>query len=334
MTAYTVRVQGTDSQGHPASVDLPITVTSAEVKPLMGASTSSNSTWTTLQAAVGAFESRRTYGSTIPASYSGTQSGSAGDIAAGRFAAWSFKPNQATFPTDTMAHNQLRTMLRTVPLKAVFTDPWWLIIDYHEPEDNIAASAFTLPQWKATVQKVGEIVAEIRAEQGPMSRLRNGICLMGPWTFDTRSNYDTWDWTFTPAQLAVIDYVCFDPYRWNPGDPAMETILTRNESGTGAGTDRSVMAKVLAWGKPVVLSEWGCTSTGVTDANRAAWINATWTWFKTWNVAHPTVPFESVMYFHNNLDVPNEPRATWEVLASGQDQSKQALIDILADAKI
>lgn len=328
MSTYTVRVEGVDSQGNPAIADRTITVSAPALKPLMGASTSSNTTWATLETAVGAFQARRTYGSSIPSNFEASQAGSANDLEAGRASYWSFKPNQATFATDTTAHNALRAFLRTVPIGHRF-----VIINYHEPEDNIQAGSFTLAQWKACVQKTGEIVGEIRAEQGANSKLRAGICLMGPWTFDSRSNYSAWDWTFTAAQLAAIDVVCIDPYRWNPGDPSMEQILTRNDSGTLTGTDRATMTKLLAWGKPIVLSEWGCTSTNVTDANRAAWIRATWTWFGTWNAANSAVPIEAVLYFHNNLDVSANPKATWEVLASGQEQSKQALADIVADAK-
>lgn len=300
----------------------------ASVKPLMGASTSSNTTWATLETAIGAFQSRRTYGSTTPSNFEASQAGSANDLEAGRASYWSFKPSMSTFPTDTAAQNALRTLLRSVPVGHRF-----VIITYHEPEDNIAQSQFTLAQWKASVVKTGEIVDEIRAEQGANSKLRAGICLMGPWTFDSRSNYDTWDWAWTAAELERIDVVCIDPYRWNPGDPSLEQILTRNDSGTATGTDRSTMTKLLQWGKPVVLSEWGCTSTSVTDANRAAWIRAAYAWFNTWNAAHPAVPIESALYFHNNLDVTAEPRATWELLASGQEQSKQALIDVTADAR-
>ncbi len=325
----TVTVTVTDRSGGTAVDTVDYTVAAPAVKPLMGASTSSNTTWTTLTNAVGTFQARRTYGSAIPASFAASQAGSAGDAAAGRASYWSFKPNQTTFATDTAQHNALRTFLRSVPVGHRF-----VLINYHEPEDNIAAGTFTLAQWKACVQKTGELVHEIRAEQGANSKLRAGICLMGPWTFDSRSAYDAWDWTFTPAQLAAIDVVCIDPYRWNPGDGSMEIMLTRDDFGTLTTTARATMTKLAAWGKPVVLSEWGCTSTGVNDLNRAAWIRATWDWFKTWSAAHPELPFEAVLYFHNNLDVGSDPRATWEVLASGQEQSKQALIDILADAKL
>lgn len=325
----TVTVTVTDLAGGTAVDTSDYTVTTPAGKPLMGASTSSNTTWNTLETAVGAFQARRTYGTSIPASFAASQAGSAGDAAAGRASYWSFKPTMSTFgSTGTSEQNALRAFLRTVPVGHRFT-----IICYHEPEDNINAGSFTLAQWKAAVQKTGEIVDEINTEKGVNSRLRNGICLMGPWTFDSRSAYDAWDWTFTPVQLASVDVVCIDPYRWNPGDASMEIMLTRDDFGTLTTTTRATMTKLAAWGKPVVLSEWGCTSTGVTDANRAAWIRATWDWFKTWSAAHPELPFEAVLYFHNNLDVGSDPRASWEVLASGQEQSKQALIDILTDAK-
>lgn len=296
-------------------------------KPMMGGTTSSNSTWTPFDQAFGPVGCRRTYGSTIPASFEASQAGTANDVEAGRASYWSFKPNMTTYATDTSQHAALRTFLRSVPVGHPFT-----LICYHEPEDNIAAGSFTLAQWKACVQKTGEIVQEINAEKGPNSRLRNGICIMGPWTFDSRSAYDTYDWTFTPAQLAVIDVVGIDPYKWNPGDGSLEQILTRDDSGSLTSTTRTTMGKLSAWGKPIALMEWACTSTGFSDAGKAAWIRAAWTWMKAWNASHP-VKIEAAIYFHTNQFVSSEPRSTWEVLGSGLEQSRQALADIIADAR-
>lgn len=327
----TVNVTVTDRSGGTASVTAAYTVTSA--KPLMGGSTSSNTTWTPYQTAIGAQMARRTFeggGSTLPATFAASRAGS--DPANDRATYATFKPNQdggiATFPTSTIQQNWLRSYLRSVPVGHPVTVGCW-----HEPEDDIADGEFTLAQWKAANQTFGEIVHEINAEKGPGSRLRHSICLMGYWTFDTRG-YGTMDWTFTPQQLAVIDVVCLDPYRYNPGDPSMEQLLTRNNSGSQTGTALSTMTRLLAWGKPIVWAEWACTSTGVSDTDRAAWIRAAYTWLKTWNAAHPDVPVEAALYFHNNQFVSSEPRATWEVLGSGQTLSKQALVDITADARI
>jgi len=328
VTAYTVRIQGTDSQGHATSVDLPFTVTAATVKPLLGASTSSNTTWSTLTAAVGQFQARRTYeggGSALPATFAASRASS--DPAAGRVTYSTFKPNQdgglPTFPTSTIQQNWLRNFLRSVPVGHRYN-----IGLFHEPEDNIQNGEFTLAQWKAAVNKCGEIVAEINAEKGSSSRLRNGFCIMGPWTFDTASAYDQWDWS-TGFNLNVIDYVAVDAYIWKGDDPSLARQMTYDDMGRGSGQTRACMTKLLQWGKPVVLAEWGVTSNDQTDQQKADEIRAAWAWFKAWSAAYPgTVPIEAVLYFHYNL----EADVTWEVL--GQAQSKQALIDILADAKI
>lgn len=300
--------------------------------PLMGGSTSSNSTWATYEAGIGKMEARRTFeggGSALPTTFAASRSNP--DIAAGRASYQTFKPNQdggmATFATSTIQQNWWRNYLRSIPVGHRWTGGIW-----HEPEDDIAAGDFTLAQWKADNQRAGEIVHEVREEQGAESKIRHSVCFMSYWTLD-EDGYGYMDWTFTAAQLAAIDVVCIDPYRYNPGDPSMEQMLTRNNSGSQTGTDRSVMTKLLGWGKPIVLAEWACTSTNVTDSDRAAWIRAAYAWFKSWNTAHPTVPIEAALWFHNNSFVPTVPKATWEVLGSGQTLSKQALIDITAEAR-
>lgn len=328
----TVNVTVTDRSGGTTQASVNYTIGTPNVRPLMGGSTSSNTTWATYEAAIGKQEARRVFeggGSALPTTFAASRSNP--DVAAGRASYQTFKPNQdggmATFATSTIQQNWWRNFLRSIPVGHRWTGGIW-----HEPEDDIAAGDFTLAQWKANNQRAGEIVHEVNAEKGPNSRLRHSICLMGYWTFDTRG-YGAMDWTFTPAQLAAIDVICIDPYKWNPGDSSMEQLLTRNNSGSQTGTNLSTMAKLLAWGKPIVWAEWACTSTGVNDSERAAWIRAAYAWAKAWNVAHPDVPFEALLYFHNNQFVSNEPRATWEVLGTGQSLSKQALIDITAESR-
>jgi hypothetical protein len=324
----TVSVTVTDRSGGTAQASVNYAVGTPATKPLMGASTSSNTTWSTLTNAIGQFQARRTYeggGSTLPSSFSSSRASS--DPANGRVTYSTFKPNQdgglINFPNSAIQQNWLRSFLRSVPVGHRYN-----IGVFHEPEDNIANGEFTLAQWKATVNKVGQIVHEIRAEQGPNSRLRNGFCIMGPWTFDSTSPYDTWDWS-GGIDWSVIDYVAIDAYIWNGNDPSYQRQMTYDDMGRGNGQTRACMTKLLQWGKPVALTEWGVTSNDQTDQEKADEMRAAWAWMKSWNVAHPELPIEAALYFHYNL----EADVTWEVLGAGEELAKQALIDILADAK-
>jgi hypothetical protein len=333
VTAYTVRVQGTDSQGHATSVDLPITVTAA-VRPLLGAGTSSNTTWSTLTAAVGQFQARRTYeggGSALPTSFSGSRAAS--DLGAGRATYASFKPNQdggmATFATSTIQQNWCLAYLRSVPVGHRFNVSVW-----HEPGDNFGS--FTVAQWKAGVVKLGQLVAQVNAEKGPSSRLRSGPIIEGPWDFDSTNTsygqtpYGPVDWRFTAAELQWIDFIGIDPYIWKGNDVSLARQLTYDDMGRGSGQTRACMTYLVSMGKPVVLGEWGVTSNDQSDADKAAEIRAAWDWMKAWTAAYPgTAPIEAALYFHYNL----EADVTWEVLGVGEELAKQALIDILADAR-
>lgn len=327
--AEIILFSGLDGQGNTVTESLTVATTSAATKPLMGASTSSNTTWTTLTNAVGTFQARRTYeggGSALPTTFAASRASS--DPAAGRATYSTFKPNQdgglITFPTSTIQQNWLRNFLRSVPVGHRYN-----IGVFHEPEDNIQNDEFTLAQWKAATNKVGQIVDEINAEKGPNSNLRNGFCIRGPGTFAASSPYDQWDWS-TGFDWNVIDYVAVDPYIWNGGDVSYERQMTYDEYGNGSGQSQATMTKLLQWGKPVVLTEWGVTSTDQTDQEKADEIRAAWAWMKAWNVAHPGLPIEAALYFHYNL----EADVTWEVLGAGEALAKQALIDILADAKL
>lgn len=315
-----VTVKITDKAGHVATVVKPYAIATAARKPLMGASTADNTKFNTLVTAIAPakMKCRRTYDGALPASFSASKAFP--DVANNMASYWSWKPAAATFATDTAAQTAFSNFLNTVPAGHALN-----IITWHEPEDNINAAQFTLVQWKAMIKKVGEIV---KSKNRP--ELRSGICLMGPWTFDTRGAYDLWDWTFTAAELAVIDFVGIDPYRWNPGDPSLQTILTVKESGTGgAATSLPTMTKLGQWGKPVVLTEWGCTRTGVTEADAAAWITAAYNWMKTQNAA-AGIDIEAAMYFNNNLDLASEPRANWELTGATMTAFKNAVQDASA----
>jgi len=328
----TVTVTVTDRSGGTAQASVNYTVSTPTVKPLLGACTSSNTTWTTLVAAVGQPMARRTYeggGSTLPATFAASRASS--DPAAGRVTYTSFKPNQdggmPTFATSTIQQDWCLAYLRSIPVGHRCNLGIW-----HEPGDNFGS--FTVPQWKAGVVKLGQLVAQVNAEKGPTSRLRSGPMIEGPYDFDSTNTgygqipFGPIDWWFTAAELQWIDYIGVDPYIWGGGDPSYERQMTYDDMGRGAGQTRSCMSYLTAMGKPIAITEWGVTSAGQTDQEKADEIRAAWAWMKAWNVAHPGLPIEAALYFHYNLS-----GATWEVLGAGEELAKQALIDVLADAK-
>jgi hypothetical protein len=293
--------------GEPFTLDVPV---ERPTGMLVGASTADNTKFNTLNAAVGPLQCRRTYDTNIPTTFSASRAGP--DAGTGRRSYWSWKPAPATFPTSSPEQTKLRTFLQSKPAGHQL-----VVIAYHEPEDNIAANQFTLAQWKATQTVVGDICDEF----GP--DVRFCIDLMGPWTFDPDSPYDLWDfWDATFADTTV-DVIGFDPYRWNPGDPSLQALMTINNSGAGGGGTTNPMKWARDHGKPVVLTEWGCTETNVTQASKAAWITAAYQWAKT----QPDI--EALVYFNNNLDVGGDPRATWEL----HDEPMAAFATACADAR-
>jgi hypothetical protein len=268
-------------------------------KPIMGANAETNASFDALNAAAGPLKVRRTYQTNIPASFSASVA--VNDPANGRHSIWSWKPNPTTFPADTAQHTALTTFVNSYPTSG----PGLTIVGYHEPEDNIAAGTFTMTQWKDTQNQIGDLITATGR-----TNVRFGICLMGAWTFDTRSPYAAYDWV-TGLDFTDVDEILIDPYRWNPGDPSLEALLTVNNSGSGGGGSApSILEWITARGKPWSLGEWGCTETGVTQADKAAWVTAAYSWMKT-VAGSGAGQLLRAAYFHNNLFVPSEPRSTW-----------------------
>lgn len=308
MATFDVSVKVTDAAGHVTTKTVQVVEQVPAAKPKMGGSASSDATFNTLNGTAGPLQSRRTYDTNIPATFSVSRAVT--DAAAGRRSYWSCKPTPATFVAGTNDAAWL-AFLRSIPAGHKFTAMLW-----HEPEDNIVAGTFTLANWKAMNNRAGQLMHSLNRPE-----LRMGICLMGPWTFDTRSAYattDYWDAGFTQN----IDVICYDPYRWNPGDPSLETILTVGNSGTGSG-GQTAMGWARTHNKPVALVEWGCTETGVTQTNKASWISAAWAWSKAQS------DIESLIYFNNNLDVVANPKATWEL----HDEAMVAFKNACTDAR-
>jgi hypothetical protein len=264
--------------------------------PTVGASAASNLAFTALETAAGPLGARRTYNGALPRSFS--ESNAASDVSDRRTSYWSFAPRVATFASDPAAQSAFSAFLDTIPAghKTV-------IVAWHEPEDNIRQGQFTLAQWGATNNKVGQI---IRSKHRP--ELRHGICLMGPWTFDSRSPYYRYDWK-SVLNFDLVDVVGIDPYKFHTTDPSIQKMLTVPNYGTG-GTNPSTMSRLVSWGKPVAIMEWGVVTTDVTsklpisDAARAQWIRDAHTWMKAWN-ERDSIRIEAALYFHLNVSTGN-----------------------------
>jgi hypothetical protein len=254
-------------------------------KPKVGVTGTNESTFNTINTQVGGVTSRRTYSTTLPSSFS--TSPFVSDVAANRDTYWSWKPNVASFPTDTAAKNAFSAFLDTIPAghKTV-------VMAWHEPEQEIQSGQYTLAQWGALQNAVATIV---KGKGRP--ELRTGFCIMGPWTFDSRSSYSTWDWD-NAVNWALIDVVGIDPYiTTDPNAMSLQTLLTVRNSGSATGTSAtlSTMARLQTWGKPVSIMEYGSV-TG--EAQSATFITQGYAWMKTWNTQHPELPIESSIWFN------------------------------------
>lgn len=282
---------------------IPFSLPPTSTKPLMGASTSNNTTFNTLNGVAGPLTCRRIFLGNIGSTTTWQNSAASQETGTGRRVYLSFKPTAPqTWATDLTQQGYFSNFLDTIP-----QDQEVVITHWHEPEQEINGGQFTLAQWKANVHKTGDL---IHAKNRPL--IRNGPILIGGWSFDNRSPYNAYDWTggLDPTK---IDCIGWDPYIENANDPSLQTISTVNDSGTGSGSGDSVMHYLTALGKPLFIGEWGVTETNKTLAQKATEITNAYNWFKAWNIANPTTPIEAAIYFNNNLDVPSDPDRTWEL---------------------
>src|SRR3954447_4974555 len=264
--------------------------------PDVGAATATDAAFNTLDAVAGPLRARRTFNGALPASF--YASTAATDVASHRTSYWSFQPKVATFASDTAAQAAFSRFLNTIP-----AGHQTVVVAWHEPEDNIRRGDFTLAQWGTMNNKVGQI---IRSKHRP--ELRHGICLMGPWTFDSRSPYFRYAWR-SVLDFNLVDVVGIDPYKFHSTDPPLERMLTVPNYGTG-GANPSTMQTLVSWGKPVALMEWGVVSTDVTsrqpisDTARARWISDGHAWMKAWN-DRDSIRIEAALYFDLNVSTGN-----------------------------
>jgi hypothetical protein len=268
---------------------LPITPGAPTVKPLIGAATDSDTStsFSAFESQVGTMFLRRSYaGSGIfPATYAASTAG----IDAGvRESMWSIKPTPATFAAGTN-DAWFNSFLTSVPSgqKVIF-------ILWHEPEDNIKNGDFTLTDWKAANNHIGQLVhAAGRPE------LRTAICMLGAWTFDPSSPYhlnEYWDSGFATN----IDYIGFDPYSQDNRFTRLDADVNFQKAMTWATTHN----------KPVILPEFGCVEdTGGDHTKKATWITNTYNYAVSANMY-------AIAYFNAPGTISNVPLTTTESITA------------------
>lgn len=291
-----------------APAPAPAAAATTGTAPVMGAAAADNASFEALNKAAGPLRARRTYNSTLPASFA--KSAMRTDVTYGRTSYWSFRPNPKTFASDAAAQAKFSTFLNSIP-----RGHQTVVFALHEPEDEIRAKNYTLAQWGATNNRLAQLV---RSKRRP--ELRFGISLMGPWTFDSRSPYYGYSWR-SVLDFKLIDVVGIDPYKFRATDPSLEQMLTKSNYGLDKSGVSSTMQVLSSWGKPIVLTEYGVSATdrytraAISDATRSAWIKAAYDWMVRWNSANP-VKIEAALYFHHTPGGPYLTRGALTTFAS------------------
>lgn len=287
----------------------------AWVKPVIGMGGGPEVTYfTPINAQIGPMLARRSYDGALPANWASSAGSS--DVASGRHSYWSWKPDLLAFPTNTSMKTALSNFLDTIPVGHVVT-----IVAWHEPENDIVKGDWTVNQWGALQDAVGTIV---RSKGRP--ELRFGVCFMGPWTFDTRSEYFNYDWD-NALNWDLVDVIGIDPYRTSAGSTmSLQTMLTVRNSGSGGGSAPSMLARLQAYRKPISIMEWGCYNSS--EASVATFISDAYAWMCAWNqanVAPAAGLIESALWFNYTLTGSDNPLTGIEV---------DAYRDIIASSKI
>ncbi len=281
--------EGVDSQGNAVQVLTSVAVAGA--KPLMGASTTNDTTWAAFnQPPTGPLQVRRSFYTSFPASPSTIVQG---DAAAGRESHISFKPTIASFIAGSLDG-------AFVNLLDQINHPCKVIL-WHEPEDEVVAGTFTLAQWKSVQNRGGSLLHSLGKPN-----LQFEIVLRGPYTFNPAGPYwqlDFWD----PGFAANVDLIGYDPYNTTAGYGTLQNVMTVTKPG--GVTNPMLWAAVH--GKPVALPEWGCWENEITVAQKATWITDGYAWMKAAGV-------RSAMYFHQNAAPEASNLLTGEALTAFQ----------------
>lgn len=253
---------------------IPITPGAPLTKPVIGAATLSDTStsFSSLESSVGTLYIRRSYAASgsFPATYAASNAGIDSGV---RESIWSFKPTPSDFAAGTN-DSWFNSFLDSIPSgqKVIF-------MLWHEPENEINTSQFTLADWKLANNHMGSLVhAKGRPE------LRTAICLLGSWDFDPSSPYHTWDFWDSGFEDA-IDYIGFDPYTSDGNfiDVSADTYF--QNAMTWATTTHN---------KPVILPEFGAID-NVDATKKATWITNTYNYAVSHNIY-------SICYFDIDMD--------------------------------
>lgn len=272
MSTEVLVTEGRDSQGNAVQVHTSIQVQGG-TKPLMGASTTNDTTWAAFnQAPTGPLQVRRSFHTSFGAAPPTIVQG---DAAAGRESHASFKPNLASFLAGSLDAAYLN-------LLGQIDHPCKVIL-WHENEDEIVAGSNTLAQWKAVQNRGGSLLHSLNK-----SNLEFEIVLRGPYTFNPASPYDGLDF-WDPGFTENVDLIGYDPYNTSAGYGSLQSAMTVTKPGG--------VTNPMKWasdhGKPVALPEWGCWENDITVAEKATWITDGYAWMKA-------VGIQSASYFHQN----------------------------------
>lgn len=251
-------------------------------KPLVGAALNQTTpeAWATFEAQVGTLLIRRSYAAPMvfPATFAASTAGH--DIGK-RESMWSFKPDPPVFAAGG---NDVwfNSFLDSIP-----SGHKTIIILWHEPEEELLNGSFTLSEWQAANNRMGQLVhAKGRPE------LRSGICTMGPWDFNTSNPaYYTEFWH---ADFATnIDYVGFDPYNFTDA-----TYLDLQPNFLSA------ISWAQAKNKPIIIPEWGgAEDPGGDVTKKAQFIQHMYDYFTS-------IGCYAVLYFNNSNGTTTVPLYT------------------------
>jgi hypothetical protein len=276
--------------------------------PIVGACAAGTTAFDELNASAGPFQVRRSFQQPwqgTPSDISATTMPS--DAAAGRTSIWSFKESPATFKTGS------KDAAFTALLESI-NHPAYITL-YHEPGSELKAKTFTMADWRAAINRMGDMIHD-----AGKPFIKSCIILEGRWAFNTGNgfgNFNFWNSDFNDT----VDVIGFDQYsRSTKPNLTVEGYLA-NKPLTGQTW------APIAWardkGKPIIIPEFGI-SDDIGQAAKATAIRRFWDWCKAQG------DIGAVNYFSNNQEVDNgDPGGTYAV----HDESLAALKDIVADAR-
>ena len=164
---------------------------------------------------------------------------------------------------------------------------WWSY--YHEPEDQIAAGAFTAADYRAAWQRIASL-----ADAAGNPDLHATLILMC-YTLEASSGRSFAD--YYPGGT-VIDTIAFDCYN---------QLASKGSYVSPTAQFAGVLAEAAATGKPWGIAEFGSQLVaGDNGSGRAAWLQASGAWLAAHNAAFVTYFDSPVAGEYRLLDAPSQ----------------------------